>query len=70
LYLDQVRVVISAAEDLGEASNLAEREPQRVRALADELSAYLRQHRSPLPTAKATGKPVQLPDEALAATGR
>ena len=67
-HTDRRFELFNLAADLGETRNLAAREPERVRALADELSAYLRRHHAPMPVVKATGAPVPLPAEALVAT--
>jgi len=62
--------LFNLADDLGETRNLADLEPQRVRVLADELTAYLRQHRAPMPIVKATTTSVPFPSEVLAAAPR
>lgn len=67
-HTDRRFELFNLAADLGETHNLAAREPERVRTLADELSAYLRRHHAPMPVVKSTGAPVPLPAEALAAT--
>jgi len=69
-YTDNRFELFNLAGDLGETRNLAEREPGRVRALANELTAYLRKYHAPMPVVKATSKPVPYPAEALAAVAR
>lgn len=59
--------LFNLADDLGETRDRSKSEPERVRALAAELSAYLKRHDAPMPVEKATGRPVPLPVEALAA---
>ncbi|MCC9604301.1 sulfatase-like hydrolase/transferase [Blastopirellula sp. JC732] len=53
------------ADDIGEKTNLAEKMPDKTRALAQVLSDYLRSVDAAMPIVKATGKPVPWPDEAL-----
>lgn len=55
--------LFNLANDLGETTNRAAQEPERVRALADELTDILRQCKAPMPVVKATGKPVPYPNE-------
>lgn len=69
-HTDRRFELFNLADDPGEAHDLAAREPLRVRELADELTAYLHRHRAAMPVVKATGVPVPLPAEALAATKR
>jgi arylsulfatase A-like enzyme len=49
--------------DIGEANNLADSRPETVKLLSELLSRQLRAWRSPMPTVKATGKPVALPND-------
>ncbi|MDE7120228.1 MAG: sulfatase [Muribaculaceae bacterium] len=51
------------ADDIGEHNNLAARYPERVRSMAGELGEKLRGWKACMPTVRATGKPVPLPDE-------
>ncbi len=60
-HIDQRFELFDLASDLGEKNNLATQEPLRLRELATELSAILRQHNAPMPVHKATGKTVPLP---------
>ena len=57
--------LFNLADDLGETTNLADHEPDRVRELARELSDILQKHRSPMPLVTATGRTVPLPVEVL-----
>jgi arylsulfatase A-like enzyme len=66
-HIDRRFELFHLATDLGETTNLADREPERLRALADELTRLMKLHAAPMPVVKATGKPVPLPSEALAA---
>ena len=50
-------------EDIGEQSNVAAQYPDKVKELAVELSAKLREWKSPMPHNRATGKAVPMPDE-------
>lgn len=49
--------------DIGEHTDLARRYPDRVRSMAATLGAQLRLWDAPMPTVRATGKKVPLPDE-------
>jgi hypothetical protein len=51
--------------DLGETTNLVQKEPTMAGKLAGELSNYLRSMDAQMPIIKATGKQVPWPDEAL-----
>ena len=64
-YGDRSFELFNLRDDLGETTNLAAEEPERVRALATELGDLLRARSAPLPIDKATAKPVPWPDEAL-----
>lgn len=64
-HTDQRFELFNLADDIGETRNLADSEPLRVRALAEELTAYLSQHRAAMPRVKATGQPVPWPTDAL-----
>ncbi len=66
-HADRRFELFNLREDLGETNNLAEREPERLQALANELTEYLRRNRAPMPVVKATGVPVPLPADAWAA---
>ena len=50
-------------DDLGEQNNVAAAHPEKVKELAAELSSRLREWNSPMPTSRANGKVVPLPDE-------
>jgi len=64
-HIDQRFELFNLAKDLSETTDLSSKEPKRVRELAAELSAILRQNQAPMPVVKATGKEVPLPDVAL-----
>ncbi len=64
-HADQRFDLFNLAEDLSEDFNLANREPQRVRELARDLSDILRVHRAPMPVVAKTGQPVPLRVEVL-----
>ena len=49
--------------DIGEQNNVAAANPEKVKELAAELSAKLREWKSPMPTSRADGKVVPMPDE-------
>ena len=49
--------------DLGERDNVAASHPDIVKRLAAELSNRLRSWNAPMPTIRATGKAVPMPDE-------
>ena len=50
-------------DDLGEQNNVAAAHPEKVKELAAELSSRLRDWNSPMPTSRADGKVVPMPDE-------
>ena len=50
------------ATDLGEQQDVAAANPEKVKELSAELSAKLRSWNSPMPTSRATGQKVPLPD--------
>ena len=50
-------------DDLGEQNNVAAAHPEKVKELAAELSSRLREWNSPMPTSRANGKIVPMPDE-------
>ena len=50
-------------DDLGEQNNVAAAHPEKVKELAAELSSRLREWNSPMPTSRADGKVVPMPDE-------
>ena len=49
--------------DIGEHSNVAAGNRELTRSMASELSDRLRHWNAPMPTVRATGKPVPMPDE-------
>ena len=50
-------------EDIGERNNVAAKYPQRVASMAKSLGNKLRGWNAPMPTVRATGKKVAMPDE-------
>ena len=50
-------------EDIGEHNNLAAKYPERVAEMAKSLGTKLRNWNAPMPTVRATGKKVAMPDE-------
>ena len=60
---DAALELYNLAEDIGEQRNLAEEHPERVKAMAARLSNRLREWQAPMPTVRATGKRVPMPDE-------
>ena len=50
-------------EDIGERNNLAARHLEIVREMAKELGTRLRSWDAPMPTVRATGQKVPMPDE-------
>ena len=50
-------------DDIGERNDLAASHPERVAELAKALGDRLRAWKAPMPTVRATGKPVPMPDE-------
>lgn len=62
-HTDQSFELFNLRQDLGETNNLAASNPGKTRELAVELSTILRDCDAPMPTCKATGKPVPYPDE-------
>jgi arylsulfatase A-like enzyme len=50
-------------DDIGELNDLSTTQPDKVKALSTALASKLREWNAPMPTIKATGKPVPWPDE-------
>ena len=50
-------------DDIGERNNLAAKYPERVAEMAKSLGNKLREWNAPMPTVRATGKKVAMPDE-------
>lgn len=50
-------------EDIGEHNDLAAKYPERVKEMASSLGEKLRNWNAPMPTVRATGKKVAMPDE-------
>jgi arylsulfatase A-like enzyme len=66
-HADRSFELFNLAEDIGEANNRADREPDRVRTLAALLTAHLKSVDAQMPRDKKTGRPVEWPAEAAAA---
>lgn len=64
-YRDQHFELFNISEDIGELQNLAATQADRVRAMAIELSDYLREAEAQRPSYKKTGIAAPWPDEAL-----
>jgi hypothetical protein len=64
-YADRGFELFNIREDIGEEVNLADAQPDRVRALAEKLGNYLRSVEAQRPVTKEDGKVVPWPDEAL-----
>ena len=63
--LDARLELYNLSEDIGEQHDLATQHPDIVTRLAKYLSEQLRTWNSPMPTVRATGKKVPMPDELL-----
>ena len=50
-------------EDIGEHNDLASKYPEKVKEMASSLGEKLRNWNAPMPTVRATGKKVAMPDE-------
>ena len=50
-------------EDIGERNNMAVQYPEIVKEMAKELGTRLRSWDAPMPTVRATGQKVLMPDE-------
>jgi arylsulfatase A-like enzyme len=68
-HADQSFELFNLASDLSEEHNLAATEPERLKELAQELSARLKSVGAQMPISKKTGRPVPLPDAAAATRG-
>ena len=51
------------ANDIEEKHNLASKYPKKVKEMAKDLGTTLRGWEAPMPTVRATGKKVPMPDE-------
>ena len=63
-HADRRFELFDLAHDLGETTNLADKHPERVRALAARLTQHLTSVGAQMPTDKATGRAVPWPSEA------
>ncbi|GAA3554957.1 sulfatase [Snuella lapsa] len=61
-HLDSRFELFNIAEDIGETTNLARSEKERLKALAEELGSYLRSVDAQMPSNKETDKQVPWPD--------
>jgi arylsulfatase A-like enzyme len=67
-HADRRFELFDLADDLGETTNLADRHPDRVRALAARLTEHLTSVGAQMPIENATGRAVPWPSEAAAGT--
>jgi len=66
VHADRRFELFNIREDIGEKTNLADKRPDKVRELAAVLDAYIRRVDGQLSIDKETGKPIEMPLEALA----
>jgi arylsulfatase A-like enzyme len=64
-HADRRFELFNLAEDIGEATNLAEKRPDKVAELASMLTIYLKSVEAQMPVDRKTGKPVPWPSEIL-----
>jgi arylsulfatase A-like enzyme len=64
-HADQRLELFNLAEDIGETRNVAQKNPEKVNALAKTLGDHLREAGGQMPVIKETGRPVPFPDEML-----
>jgi len=57
--------LFNLTEDIGETTNLAEKEPEKLVEMAGLLADYLRKIETQMPVYKETVEPVKYPDHAL-----
>lgn len=57
--------LFNLTEDIGETTNLAEKESEKLREMAGLLADYLRKVEAQMPVFKKTGEPVPYPDQVL-----
>lgn len=57
--------LFNLTEDIGETTNLVEKEPRKLVEMAGLLADYLRKAEAQMPVHKETGEPVKYPDHAL-----
>jgi len=62
-YADQRVELFDLSKDMSEAHNLAQKNPELVKLLLEELSGYLRKSNAPMPREKDTGDMVPYPEE-------
>ncbi len=68
-HVDGQQELFNLTDDIGEQNNLASHRPNKRGELARILSDHLRETVAGMPIDKATGKPVEYPDEFLAGEG-
>ncbi|MCU4174235.1 sulfatase [Marinilabiliaceae bacterium N1Y90] len=64
-YKDQSYELFNIQDDIGELSDLAEQEPEKVKELSKKLGNYLRSVNAQRPILKSSGQKVPWPDETL-----
>ncbi len=64
-HADRHFELFNIKEDVGEATNLAEKEPGKLKELAADLGNYLRESKAQMPSYKDTKKRVPYPDEII-----
>ncbi|MGE4333492.1 MAG: sulfatase, partial [Macellibacteroides sp.] len=62
-YETGAKELFNLKDDLGEATNLALTNPEKVNELSTKLGKFLRKSGGQRPSFKATGKPAPWPDE-------
>ena len=60
-YADRKFEMYNLREDIGEANDLAVKQPEKVKELAAEMRRFLIARKAQMPLDKATGAPVALP---------
>ncbi len=64
-HADRNFELFNISQDIGEANNLAEENPVKLKELAEKLTDYLKTVNAQMPLDKRTGKNVEWPDELL-----
>ncbi len=64
-HKDQSFELFNLVNDIGETTNLAEKEPEQLKFLAKNLGEYLRSVNAQMPSDKLSGEQVPWPDEVL-----
>ena len=68
-HADRKLELFNLKDDISEQNDLAGVRPEKTGELAGILAKHLRETRAPMPIDKATGKPVEYPDELLSKEG-